>query len=72
MTNQVTKFMLYMFNRWSMEEARQVFGDGMGEHLFNKWAASGCNELMFYAQLDAANRRKLVVRACDCYPNVND
>lgn len=70
--NQVTKFMLYMYYRWSMEEAKHVFGDGMGEHLFNKWTATGFDELVFYLQLDAETRRKLVARACDCYPNVND
>lgn len=36
MSNEVTKFMWYMCNRWNLDEARFLFGDNLGAHIYQK------------------------------------
>lgn len=68
--NEVTYFMWYMFNRWSKEEAIQLFGINLGEHIFSKWChyrENGLGELYWYSELDNECRQKVVDRASSIY-----
>lgn len=69
--NQVTAFMLYMFNKWCIGEAKKVFGDNLGEHVFKKWVDLHCEmgTLYWYAELDKRCRKKIVERAIELYAN---
>ena len=54
--NEVTAFMFYMYNKWSIEESIKVFGQNLGEHIYRKWQQAWEDEhdsnLCFYSQLD--------------------
>lgn len=66
--NQVTAFMLYMANRWCIGEAKKVFGDNLGEHVFSKWVElRNMGSLYWYAELDKRCREKVVKRAIELY-----
>lgn len=66
--NEVTNFMFYMYNVWNKQEAVRLFGEYLGEHIYNKWLTIGRDkDLLFYSQLDSANRQKLVNRANEYY-----
>lgn len=66
--NEVTAFMLYMFNKWSIQEAKYLFGENLGRHIFDKWVGWGTHkELRWYADLDSACRQKVVDRANELY-----
>jgi hypothetical protein len=69
--NQVTAFMLYMFNRWCIGEAKKVFGETLGDHVFKKWidTRNGMGTLYWYAELDKSCRKKIVERAVELYYN---
>lgn len=70
-SRNTTRFMLYMWNRWSEEECHKVWPGCEGDHFWNKWTAAydrmggarGAAEVM-YAELTDTNREKLVRRAC--------
>lgn len=69
--NTVTSFFYYMWNAWSQEECKVVFGD-MYKHFWEKWCslcdktASGAAE-KFYSFLSDSNRQKLVERSTTLY-----
>ena len=69
--NLVTYFAWYMFNRWSLDEATLVFGDDLGNHIWEKWNEvvrfGDGDQLRFYCNLDTVCRNKLVHRALDIY-----
>lgn len=65
--NEVTNFMYYMYNKWDECEAKVVFGDMLGEHIFNKWVQHQRNEMRWYAELDTLCRNKVVQRANELY-----
>lgn len=71
MKNEVTSFMLYMFNQWSLAESRSLFGNNLGDHVWSKFhetvRAGGGDHLRFYANLDNDCRQKLVNRANELY-----
>ena len=71
MNNEVTNFVYYIFNKWCIEEAKKVFGDNLGEHIFNKWVHhrkdTGLGDLYWYSELDNECRRKIVDRANELY-----
>lgn len=70
MKNEVTNFVLYMFNKWCIEEAIFVFGENLGKHIFEKWVwyrENNGDQLVWYANLDNTCRRKLVDRANELY-----
>lgn len=70
MANEVTNFMLYMTNKWSKEEAKLLFGDDLGMHVFKKWEQQLTlhrGDLLWYAGLDNACRQKVVDRANELY-----
>jgi hypothetical protein len=53
-----------------MEESKKVFGENLGKHIFEKWVwyrQNGGDQLVWYANLDSACRRKLVDRANELY-----
>lgn len=68
--NQVTDFMYYMYNRWSLDESKMLFGDNLGQHIYDKWLhhkqGSG-GDLYWYSELDRDCRNKLVARAVEVY-----
>ncbi len=70
MRNEVTNFMYYMYNRFSLAESKCIYGDLLGEHIYNKYIDclnKDLGELRFYAELDNVCRRKLVDRANEIY-----
>ena len=68
--NEVTNFMYYVYNRWNLTEAKLLFGNILGQHIFDKWAGYGYGkELLWYAELDSGNKQKLVDRANKLYGN---
>lgn len=70
MNNEVTNFMLYVYNKWSKEESVRLFGNDLGIHIFNKWVwcrENGGDQLEWYAILDNDCRRKIVDRANELY-----
>ena len=63
-------FMLYMFNRWSLSEARLVFGETLGNHIYGKYQdmrRNGQDSLMWFGEIDDGCKEKLVERAMDVY-----
>ena len=71
--NEVTNFMYYMYNRWGLDEAKDVFGDNLGEHLFSKWLHyrhyTHSGDLYWYSEHKNKNRNKIVARANEIYGN---
>lgn len=67
--NQVTAFMLYVYNRWDIQEAKLVFGNDFGVYIFDKYLhhRNGLGELFWYSELDDVCKRKLVERAIEFY-----
>lgn len=69
--NEVENFMLYMFNRWCLDEARYLFGEMLGDHIFNKWVGkreySHDQTMSWYADLDEKCRSMIVKRANEIY-----
>ena len=66
MNNEVTNFMLYVYNKWSVYEAKKVFGDNLGEHIWGKWTVRR-ESLLWYSELDNECKQKLVDRANEIY-----
>lgn len=67
MNNEVTNFMYYMFNKWSEEEAKDLYGELLGKHIYNKWIAARGDNLIWYGELDNECRQKVVDRANEIY-----
>jgi hypothetical protein len=69
--NAVTNFMLYLFNKWCIGEAKKVFGNSLGEHIFSKWVhhreGTKLGDLYWYSELDNYCRQKIVDRANELY-----
>ena len=69
--NTVSSFFYYMWNAWSEEECKAVYG-GMYLHFWGKWCVAtdkgtfGAAE-RFYLELSEDNRRLLVERAVSIY-----
>jgi hypothetical protein len=64
--NEVTNFMLYVYNKWDPSEAENLFGESLGEHIFEKWV-NRIDALLWYSELDKECRQKLVDRANEIY-----
>lgn len=67
--NEVTAFMYYICNQWGIDEAKKVFGENLGEHIYNKFEEYGAvlGALRWYASIDKECRQKLVDRANELY-----
>ena len=64
--NEVTKFMFYVFNKWNLSEAKAIFGDNLGTHIYAKYI--NCSDiLLWYSELDNECKQKLVDRANEIY-----
>jgi len=70
--NDVTSFFYYMWNAWSQDECKKVYGE-LWEHFWNNWiyfcktyGVHGAAERL-YAELSDGNRNKLVARATELY-----
>ena len=71
-SNEVTKFMWYMCNKWNLDEARELFGDNLGAHIYQKklhLQEIGYDTLYWYGDLDETCRQKIVDRANEIYKN---
>lgn len=72
-TTAVLNFAIYMSNAWDKTEAIKIFGENIGEHIFNKWVGYASDRGPTYASLalvydlDSNNLEKLVERACKLY-----
>lgn len=69
--NAVSSFFYYMWNAWSKEECKIVFG-GMCKHFWEKWNSLANDSIFgaaerFYAALSENNRKLLVERAVSIY-----
>ncbi|MBT1308511.1 hypothetical protein JQN09_14980 [Phocaeicola dorei] len=69
--NAVSSFFYYMWNAWSKEECRVVFG-GMYKHFWEKWNAQARKSIYgaaerFYSELSENYQRLLVERAVSLY-----
>ena len=65
--NEVTNFMFYIYNKWSINEAHLLFGKNLGDHIFGKWIEHRGDQLYWYAELDEGCRQKIVDRANELY-----
>lgn len=67
--NHVTAFMLYIYNKWCIGEAKKVFGEFLGEHIYSKFLYYRTNlgDLFWYSELDGTCRQKIVERAVELY-----
>lgn len=63
---EIEDFMYYMFCRWNFAEARKLFGDSLGEHIYNKWTESA-DTLRWFGDLDKKSRKTIVDRAREIY-----
>ena len=69
--NAVSSFFYYMWNAWSKEECKAVFGD-MYRHVWDKWSSSADNAIFgaaerFFAGLSENYQKLLVERAVTLY-----
>lgn len=69
--NAVSSFFYYMWNAWSKEECKAVFGD-MYRHFWDKWSALADKSIFgaaerFFAELSENNQKLLVERAVVLY-----
>ena len=69
--NAVSSFFYYMWNAWSKEECKAVFGD-MYRHFWDKWSALADKSIFgaaerFFAELSENNQKLLVERAVTLY-----
>ena len=69
--NAVSSFFYYMWNAWSKEECKVVFGD-MYRHFWDKWSALADKSIFgaaerFFAELSENNQKLLVERAVTLY-----
>ena len=69
--NAVSSFFYYMWNAWSKEECKVVFG-GMYLHFGDKWSGLADNAIFgaaarFFAELSENNQKQLVERAVVLY-----
>lgn len=69
--NTVSSFFYYMWNAWSKEECKVVFGD-MYRHFWDKWSALADKSIFgaaerFFAELSENNQKLLVERAVTLY-----
>ena len=69
--NAVSSFFHYMWNAWSKEECKVVFGD-MYRHFWDKWSVSADNAIFgaaerFFAGLSENYQKLLVERAVTLY-----
>lgn len=69
--NAVSSFFYYMWNAWSREECKIVFG-GMHLHFWKKWNAQAEKSIYgaaerFYSELSENNQKLLAERAVSLY-----
>lgn len=69
--NTVSSFFYYMWNAWSENECKAVYG-GMYPHFWEKWCVATDKDTFgaaerFYLELSEDNRRILVERAVSIY-----
>jgi hypothetical protein len=64
--NQVTLFMQYIYNKWTLNEATTLFGSDLGYHIYGKFI-NAADKLFWYSQLDDEVRDKIVKRALWIY-----
>lgn len=69
--NAVSSFFYYMWNAWSKEECKVVFGD-MHRHFWDKWSALADDAIFgaaerFFAELSENYQKQLVERAVALY-----
>ena len=69
--NAVSSFFYYMWNAWSLEECKVVFG-GMYQHFWDKWNTQAEKSIYgaaerFYSELSENNQRLLAERTVALY-----
>ena len=59
--------MWYMYNKWNFGESKFIFGDALGEHIWNKFVERKNDVMLWYSDLDIVCRNKIVERALKVY-----
>ena len=65
--------MIYLANSWSKEESIKIYGEILGNHIWNKWVGynDDCNVIYANAKLiyklDSINLELLAIRATQLY-----
>lgn len=59
-------FILYVSNKWSLEEANQLFGQMLGFHIYEKFFTEP-NKLAWFANLDKDCQTIILNRAIQLY-----
>ena len=63
---------IYLYNKFDIDEAKIIFGDNLGEHLFTKFVNMDYDMGKFIASLDDENYDVLIKRACSLYHGRNN
>lgn len=59
-------FILYISNKWSLEEAISLFGEMLGNHIYDKFYDNP-NKLDWFANLDSNCQETILNRALEIY-----
>lgn len=70
--NETLSVAIYLYNKWQIIEAKELFGEWMGEHIYNKWCDYDKDMLKFVCELDKESLDKLIARACSLYNGRNN
>lgn len=68
--NEVTNFMYYICNNWSLEESWDLFGYDLGLHVWQKWFDRRNDihgDFLWYSELDNECKNKIIARANELY-----
>lgn len=71
--NETLSYMIYMANKWSKYESVKVFGEDLGNHIWNKYEEYCSTSGMYGAysrlvyELSKTNLDLLLNRACELY-----
>ena len=71
--NETLSYMIYMANKWSPNEAKRVFGEDLGKHVWDKYEEYCESSGMYGAyarlvfELSNDNLDLLLRRACELY-----
>lgn len=69
--SEVMKFGYYLFNKWNFDECVNLFGEDLGNHIWEKWHSvvrDGCGDQLFwFMNLDDTCKKKILDRANEIY-----
>ena len=72
-SNETLSYMIYMANRWGKDEAVKIYGEMLGNHIWEKYMSYANSSGMYAAyaklvfELDSDNLKLLLDRATSIY-----